>query len=71
MRLTDLHTHHRDSEGNTFMLNCTPENIEAALRKAKEYADRIEIHIGFEAEYYPALFDELLAEIKKKQQLFR
>ena len=28
MRLTDLHTHHRDSEGNTFMLNCTTEYME-------------------------------------------
>ena len=30
-----------------------------ALRE--KYADKIEIHIGFEAEYYPNLFDETLA----------
>ena len=28
MRFIDLHTHHKDKEGNFFILNCTIENIE-------------------------------------------
>jgi len=30
----------------------------------REYADRIELHIGFECEYYPAYFDSMLAYAK-------
>ena len=30
----------------------------------QEYADRIRIHIGFEAEYYPACFDSLLQYLR-------
>ena len=33
-----------------------------ALRK--EYKDDIEIHIGFESEYYPELFDSMIERIK-------
>lgn len=36
------------------------EYAETLRQLQKEYADRIEIHIGLEAEYYPALFPELL-----------
>ena len=32
----------------------------------KEYADRIQILIGFEAEYYPDLFEELLEQLRKR-----
>lgn len=35
----------------------------ASLRE--EYKDRIDIRIGYEAEYYPALFPALLAHLKK------
>lgn len=31
-----------------------------------EYADRIEIKTGLEVEYYPALFDDLMKEIEKR-----
>lgn len=34
-----------------------------ALRE--EYKDRIRIHIGFEVEYYPSLFDDFLAYIRR------
>ncbi len=30
MRLIDLHTHHKDNEGNIFIINCTTEKIEDA-----------------------------------------
>lgn len=36
------------------------------VNKLKEkYADKIEIHVGFESEYYPEYFDKMLLDAKK------
>ncbi len=47
----------------------TPEEmkiyVSEILRLKEEFAGKIDIKLGYEAEYYPALFNELLAEIKK------
>ena len=44
-----------------------PEDLDDYVRTLlslkEEYADRIQILIGYEAEYYPALFDDLLRRI--------
>ncbi len=42
----------------------TEEYIKSIQRLQKEYKDKITIRIGFEAEYYPALFNDLLNFIK-------
>ena len=34
--------------------------VKSVLSLREEYRDRIEIHLGFEAEYYPDLFDSML-----------
>lgn len=39
--------------------------FETLLQLREEYKDRIRILIGFEAEYYPHIFDEFLAYIRK------
>ena len=45
-----------------------PEQLEdyvnCILACREEYADRVHIHLGLEAEYYPAFFPELLARLK-------
>lgn len=44
---------------------CEAENYFSSLLSLKEeYKNDIEIHIGFEAEYYPAMFEEYLEYIK-------
>lgn len=42
-----------------------PEYMETLLALKEEYADRIELHIGFETEYYPETFRELMKEYGK------
>ncbi|MBE6584986.1 MAG: PHP domain-containing protein [Ruminococcaceae bacterium] len=37
-----------------------PDYMESLTALKTQYAGRIDIHIGFEAEYYPAYFDKLL-----------
>lgn len=37
-----------------------PDYMETLVSLQKQYAGRIDIHIGFEAEYYPDYFDKLL-----------
>lgn len=34
--------------------------IQTVLRLKEEYADRLQIHLGLEVEYYPAIFPELM-----------
>ena len=41
------------------------EYVQSLRRLREEFADRITIHIGFEMEYYPALFPEMLAFVKE------
>lgn len=41
-----------------------PEYVDTVLSLRKEYADRIDIHLGLEAEYYPAFFPELMARLR-------
>lgn len=36
-----------------------PEYVKVLRRLAAEYEDRIKIHVGFEAEYFPAIFPDL------------
>ena len=38
-----------------------PSYIQSILALRDEYADRIEIHIGFEAEYIPTCFEEMVS----------
>lgn len=40
------------------------EYAETIRRLKNQYGDRIEIHLGVEAEYYPALFSKLLAQLR-------
>ena len=42
----------------------TAQYVESVRELAKEYAADIRILVGFETEYYPALFDALLAHIR-------
>lgn len=37
-----------------------PEYCESILSLKKKYADKIEIHLGFESEYYPSLWEDSL-----------
>ena len=39
---------------------------ETVLSLRDEYRDDIEIHLGLEAEYYPALFDRLIDELRSR-----
>lgn len=41
-----------------------PEYTDTVLRLRQKYAEKIDICIGLEAEYYPALFPELLRRLK-------
>lgn len=38
----------------------TADYVSTLCALQEEYRDRIDVHIGFEAEYFPALFDEML-----------
>ena len=41
-----------------------PDYVQSVLACRDVYADRIDIRLGLEAEYYPAFFPELLARLK-------
>lgn len=45
-------------------LSETKEYIKSIRKLQEEYSDKISIKVGFEAEYYPALFNDLLDFIK-------
>ena len=42
-----------------------PDYFDTLLRLREKYKDKIDIKIGFEAEYYPKLFDRLIEEYRK------
>lgn len=41
-----------------------PDYVDTILRLKKEYAGKIDVHLGLEAEFYPAYFKELLEHLK-------
>lgn len=41
-----------------------PDYIETISRLKAAYADKLQLHLGLEAEYYPGLFPELYARLK-------
>ncbi len=41
-----------------------PDYVDTVLHLKEKYADKIQIHLGLEAEYYPAYFTELLQHLK-------
>ena len=45
------------------------EYIETLLALKEEYADRIRLLIGFEAEYFPRYFDKLMSEIDRRKDI--
>lgn len=51
-----------DEHFSGFRMRCTelPDYMESLMSLKKQYEGRIDIHIGFEAEYYPDYFDKLL-----------
>ena len=61
------HAPYRFPDGHVSYFHMFPEDlndyIQTLLTLKAEYADRIEILIGYEAEYYPRFFDDLLARI--------
>lgn len=63
------HAPYRFSDGYTSWFHLQPEELEeyvqTLLSLKEEYADRINILIGYEAEFYPAHFDDLLARVSR------
>lgn len=61
------HAPYRFPDGFISYFHMFPEDLEnyiqTLLALKEEYAGRIEILIGYEAEYYPRFFDDLLARI--------
>ena len=61
------HAPYRFPDGHVSYFHMFPEDlndyIQTLLTLKAEYAGRIEILIGYEAEYYPRFFDDLLARI--------
>lgn len=61
------HAPYRFPDGFRSGFHMQPEDLDDYVRTLlalkEEYAGRIEILIGYEAEYYPAFFDDLLARI--------
>ena len=61
------HAPYRFPNGFVSQYHLQPEDMEAYARTIlalkEEYEDRIEILLGYEAEYYPALFDDLISFI--------
>ena len=61
------HAPYRFPDGHVSYFHMFPEDlndyIQTLLTLKAEYASRIEILIGYEAEYYPRFFDDLLARI--------
>ena len=61
------HAPYRFPDGHVSYFHMFPEDLEdyiqTLLALKEEYAGRIEILIGYEAEYYPRFFDDLLARI--------
>ncbi len=47
--------------GHRVKMKNVPKYFEKLGRLRDEYADKIEIHIGFEAEYYPLYFEKMLS----------
>lgn len=41
-----------------------PEYVDVHMQLRKKYADKLELHLGVEAEYYPAYFAELLQHLR-------
>ncbi|MGN0521496.1 MAG: histidinol-phosphatase [Eubacterium sp.] len=46
-------------------LNMMEDYVSSILSLKEQYRDKIKIHLGFEAEYYPELFDNLLKFIEQ------
>ena len=63
------HAPYRFPDGYISYFHMFPEDLEdyiqTLLALKAEYAGRIEILIGYEAEYYPRFFDDLLARITR------
>lgn len=61
------HTPYRFADGYTSWYRMKPEERETYVREVQacreEFAGKLEIHIGYEVEYYPKHFDALLPEL--------
>jgi len=53
-----------DSSRIRMPLDELPKYCNAVLQLKEEYAGRMEIHLGFELEYYPAYFDRIMKELE-------
>ena len=67
------HAPYQFPDGIVSYFHMFPEDLEdyiqTLLALKEEYAGRIEILIGYEAEYYPRFFDDLLARITQYGRL--
>ncbi|MBQ4353664.1 MAG: histidinol-phosphatase [Clostridia bacterium] len=52
-----------------FRMDCEQmdDYVDTLLLLREEYKDRIDIKIGYEAEYYPAVFDDMLALVTSRE----